>query len=84
MQKNRGMEMQRRRLSGFALEGSFAGRGVGGFCGGACVGVGGLGGVVESGGFFAEGLEPGRLGAEAADLLRGGFGDEVAHVGILS
>ena len=46
--------------------------------------MGGLGGVVEFGGLFAEGLEPGRLGAESADLLRGGFGDEVAHVGILS
>lgn len=46
--------------------------------------MGGLGGVVEPGGFLAEGLQPGSLGAESADLLRGRFGDEVGHVGILS
>ena len=69
------------RLGGFALEGSLAGWGVGGFCGRASVGVSGLVSVIEAGRLFAEGLEPGRPGAESADLLRGGFGDEVAHEG---
>ena len=33
---------------------------------------------------FSQGLEAGCLGAEVADLLGEGFGDEVAHAGILS
>lgn len=71
-------------LGGFALEGGLLGGSLVGFRGGACVGVGGFGLVVELGGFFAESLEPGSLGAESADLLCGGFGDEVVHGGILS
>lgn len=46
--------------------------------------MGGFALVVEPGCFFAQGLEPGCFGAESADLLRGGFGDEVVHRGILS
>ena len=72
------------KLSGFALEGSLAGWSVAGFCGGARGVLSGLCGVFEASGFFAECLETGRLGAESADLLSVRFGDEVAHVGILS
>lgn len=68
-------------LCGFALEGGFSGGGVVGPCGWAGGAVGGLGGVLEASSFFAEGLEPGGLGAESADLLRGRLGNEVAHEG---
>lgn len=66
-------------LGGFALEGGLLGGRVAGFGGGTGVGVGGLARVFLVRGLFAEGLETGGLGAESADLLRGGFGDEVAH-----
>src|SRR5690348_2333959 len=72
------------KLSGFALEGSLAGWSVAGFCGGARGVLSGLCGVFEASGFFAECLETGRFRAESADLLSVRFGDEVAHVGILS
>lgn len=71
-------------LGGFALEGGLAGGGFGGPGGGAGVGVGGFGAVVELGGFLAHGLQTGGFGAESADLLSAWFGDEIAHVGILS